>query len=192
MPDPVNKNRIFEYLDSYIEKYPRSELRDIYKILYQAFHGAEHYAQDRAESRNWLNMEWDSIDILNQQPKQELYESIFIEKFTPVLYRLNLAPTKRLGIDREIILDEFNRTASEFPRFFPSSDRNLHEVFVKGWKEIEPWISTGNFGFDSQAYGELTAFIESMNWPALQHSETYRLAYNPHYRLVMNPDLTDR
>ncbi|MCX6646102.1 MAG: hypothetical protein NTY09_07080 [bacterium] len=188
--DSFKKNPIIEFLDSTLRAYPDSGLRDIYKILYQAFHGAEHYASSSDEARMWLDREWEALIIPEVRSSPELLEPVFIGTITPELYRLNLAPAKRLEIDKEKILDEFVRTASEFPKNYPTDDENLHEGFKKVWDDIGEAVTSGILEFDSEEYRELTHIIEQNEWPALQHSEKYRLIYKPHYRLVMNPKFT--
>jgi hypothetical protein len=182
-----NKNPIIEFLDSTLSAYPDSDLRDIYKILFQAFHGAEHYATGRDDTRMWLDREWEALIIQEERSSPELFEPVFIETITPELFRLNLAPAKKFGVDKEQILVEFVRTALEFPGNYPTDNVNLHEEFKKGWGKIGKDVTSGILKFDPEEYRALTQIIVQNDWPALQHSEKYRLMYQPHYRLVMNP-----
>lgn len=181
MPE-IEKNRVTEYLRQYLASYPESEARDVYKVLHQAYHGPGHYICGSTEVMKWFETEWGSIGLSLTSDDIDLFEPVFIRDVTPELYRLNLRPAKRHGIDPDRILDEFQRTATEFPEFYPTKEIGLHQEFINVWRDV---VSGMIPGIDMDSYDELTRLVMDNDWPAIKHSETYRLKYNPHYRLVM-------
>jgi hypothetical protein len=178
-------DRIISFLRNTLDRYPLSTSRDIYKLLYQSYHGAEHAVSDGDEARKWLEEEWSGLTIAGKDIP--LVEPIFIEGITPDLYRINLVPARSSGIDPETILDEFLRTAAEFPTVYPGPDDDLHEKFIDAWKKLAREIEQGGLGLRLDDFREITSLAESNNWPVMHHSDIYRESYNPHYRLIMDP-----
>ncbi len=169
-----------------LERYPRSELRDIYKLLFQTFHGAEHAVSDIETARLWLMREWESLPASGANP---LIEPIFIEgdpPVTPPLHRLHLVPAKASGIDPERILSEFLRTTADFPRAYPAETDDLHQAFLSAWENLGDAIRRGDLDFDFDNYRAFSCKMKQEGWPAAHHSTAFRKAYDPHYRLVMD------
>ncbi len=179
------KDPIVIFISDYLGKYPESEIRDIYKLLYQAYHGPEHFSLNPDETRMYLEEEWNALGESSLNPGKALLEPIFINGVTPELFRLNLVPAKALGINPLDILDEFLRTAKEFPKCYPNHSINLHESFINAWKIIGMAGKTGEIVLDLEAYNDFSLVIQENEWVAAHHSEQYRKLYKPHYRLVL-------
>jgi len=65
MDAELDKN-VTGFLMGYLERYPESTVRDIYKLLYQTFHGAEHGVGDIESARRWLIDEWSELSDNSQ------------------------------------------------------------------------------------------------------------------------------
>ena len=137
------------------ERYPLMQGQDWLKICYQAEFGAGHMITDPAACRKRLKEEFENSPA-NDQP---LFEPI-----GGGLCRLNLGPLHHEGIDLEAAARLFEITAQ--PR---GSVEGLEEklALVKGEISAE----------------ELAAYRQA-GYPAVSHSEVYRKAYGPAYRLA--------
>jgi hypothetical protein len=177
-----NRSRIVAFVEGFVATYPESDIRDIYKVLYQAFHGPEHAVTNREKAREWLLSEWTGLDLRSVSKDAPLVEARFVEGVTPPLWAIHLLPAKRAGIDPELILEEFLRASEEFPKAYPSPDINLHQAFVEAWRKLD---------FPRDEFAAFSGEVEKQKWPAMHHSERFREAYGPHYRLVMDPSTFD-
>jgi len=181
---------IVDYASRFLGRHPCSELQDLYKRLFQAFHGSEHAISDHQKAREWLLSEWEAVGNWKAEEVSRVMEAIHIEGVTPKLYLVHLAPARTLGIDPEIILQEFLRTAECFPKDSLLNGGSLQDDFVESWRIVGRAISAGLINriiLSACAYGELSLELEKAGWPAMHHSETFRAAYSPHYRLVLDP-----
>ncbi|NLD59639.1 MAG: hypothetical protein GX647_08305 [Clostridiales bacterium] len=148
--------------------HPLAEARDFLKLLYQSEFGGGHMATDAEESLGRLTAEWASCQVAEIGPE---------DAFSPVgggLVRLNLRPAMALGLRPETVHGLFTDAANR-PR---GSAAGLEKPLVL-LRSL-----AGELGLDA---GELDG--EIMEWrgagfPALGHSDAYRRAYRPAYRLV--------
>jgi hypothetical protein len=187
--DTQDRSPVIAFVIESLERYPRSEARDVYKLLYQAYHGAEHAFTDRDSAREWLLAEWEGLNPALESDPAPMVEPIFIEGVTPPLYRLNLARAKANGLDPETVLEEFLRTADEFPECYPDEATDLHAAFLAAWTEVGRAVQRGELPITVDDYAAFSSEIEAAGWPPAHHSDAYRQAYDPHYRLVTDPSV---
>ena len=187
--DSFEEYELITFIKDYLEMYPLSEIRDIYKLLYQSFNGAEHAISDRETVESQFNMEWSEIETDERYTNVPFNESICIKNLTPPLYRIHLVPAKAQGVNKRYIINEFLRTAGEFPEKCRKKNRDLDLLFRDAWNDFGNAIDTGEIKFDYRDYLEFMYVIESSGWPAMHHSEQFRELYNPHYRIVMRPEV---
>jgi hypothetical protein len=98
---------------------------------------------------------------------------------------IHLSRAKGAGIEPGRIGSLFLRTATEFPGAWPMDRNELHEDFKGAWLEVGEAIERKTLDLDRSAYNSFMEMVEGLNWPAVHHSEVYRTAYDPHYRLSM-------
>jgi len=177
-----------EYIKSWVERYPESDVRDIYKLFFQAFHGAEHIVMDISSTKYWFLREWDEMVLKEGDENLPISEPIHIEKITPPIYRINLKPCKASGVNPEIILEQFIASSRDFPNSWPKRDFDFRMAFIETWMSLMKLIISDRVPIEMDKYRKFTSVAKSQNWPVVHHSNEYKAAYDPHYRLVMNPD----
>jgi len=177
---------VVDFVVKYLERYPLAEVQDIYKALYQAFHGPAHAVSDENISRHYFETEWESLDT-RATITLPLIEPAFIEGITPPLYLVHLLPAKALRLDKNKIFDEFVSTSVKFPARYPPDGPELHQLFIHAWGIVGERISSAKLPFKSEEYFIFTDSMSQMSWTPVHHSDRFRKAYDPHYRLVMNP-----
>lgn len=160
-------NEIIAYIGDYLNKYPLSEPQDVIKLLYQREFGPAHAIQDPERALNWV---------------REEYASCVQEEGCPFEYigngwaRLDLKRLDANGITPERAAEWFIMSA------VPSGDKTSFAGMLKQLAEDRSVVSL---------IPALPAYIEryvASGCPAVHHSETYRKAYSPAYRVV-RPDV---
>jgi hypothetical protein len=167
--------------------HPLSCAQDIYKNLHQSFHGSEHAISERDITLQALTAEWNSLTDEDARACPFLCEPIFLSGITPPLFIIHLAPAKVAGVDPARIFHAFIDSSRNFPKFYPDPDSPLHDRFVSGWNQIGIGIKLGRIELPPDEYASLTAAAEKSGWEAMHHSDRFRQAYKPHYRLSMVP-----
>ena len=178
--------KIVAFAAESLTRYPASEVRDVYKLLYQAYHGPAHGAIDFARVWEWLQEEWEEVQGGNRYGGC-VFEPIYVDGITPKLYRVHLGPAKAAGLAPESILHELIRTTELFPDAYPDERHLLRDGFVEAWTAVGQAISSGRLHLSGEEYESFSATMTETDWLAAHHSDSYRKAYNPHYRLVMEP-----
>jgi len=162
------------------------EYADVYKMLYQSFHGAGHAVQDKKAAVDRFWDEWEYVKA-NEGCIIPMIENLEIPGITPPLARVHLRKYYESGADPQALLDEFLRTAREFPLYYPSNEVNLHEQFIRAWSVVGAMAERKEIGMPIEGgYRSFTSEMESNGWPVISHSGIYREKFNPHYRLVMD------
>lgn len=158
-------------LRNHLDRYPKMELQDVYKLIYQASLGNEHFMADTSALRESLLSELKSVDASTNEPA--------MEALTPdgELVRLNLRPFKSAHGNPEGLLQAMLGTAS---------------TFKKSERQLEDWLQTierrgtdGQWPFKQDSLKTFFQRMRSDGYPSIQHSVAYEATYKPAYRVVL-------
>jgi len=158
-------------VETQMEKYPRSTLRDIYKNFFQDRFGPGHLINDVSSAHDYLHAEIDSYDGFSG----ELAEPT---GWKHNFYRVNLAVVKSGLVSCDDLLDALVRSAD-----------GVEPVTVREWKaewlRIEAVISAMRLSLPDyeQDLNYINAMLEEGNYVG-HHSDAYNTAYEPHYRII--------
>ena len=142
---------------------------DAVKLIYQNVFGGGHLIRDPASCRNALQREYECTP---QDPHAPLLESI-----GNGLVRVMLNAIDSSDYSIQQLADDFIRSSEEH-------QGNL-SVFLMKLDILRKVTASGAFGFTSE---ELEAYLEEYKragYPMVSHSEQYRKAYRPAYRIVL-------
>lgn len=154
-------------------QYPVATLQDIYKTCYQDYFGAEHLVSDTASARLYLQKELDECRNTDMSliPKNE--PTGFRHRFT----RVNLSCVVDGELSEKQLLGLFLEVAGK--------DSAFGDDWAEEWTKIESIaIQVHPAWADQQLQAKLQE--AARNKRAVRHSEAFRKAYNPHYRIVRN------
>ena len=159
------KNIILEH----IKKYPKMEINDVAKLIYQSEFGGGHMIPNPQMSLKRIEEEYQSLG------PEALDVPDVVENIGNGLYRIYLSCLDH-GISANVLNEMFVHSA------------NNKKGTVAGLeKKIELVISMCQEDILSYSIDEASAFFEAWaqdGYPAMRHSETYRTAYHPAYRVV--------
>lgn len=148
------------------EKYPLMQPQDAVKLIYQNEFGSGHMIRDVESCLDWLRHEYLAT---KHDPTLPLYEPIGNR-----IYRVNLAALE--SGDLEPLGMAFMRTAAE-------CQGDLDSLLLK-LDILKELTRNNSFSF---TYDELETYLNEYahdGYPAVSHSQIYRQAYSPAYRIV--------
>lgn len=149
------------------ETYPLMTPCDAVKLLYQNEFGGGHMITDPQASLHLLEKEYHTLSLAGSRLWEEIGNGYA---------RLNL---HALDTDR-LPLDMVNR-------IFVQSSSELHgtqEAFFQKLEVLKELTQKGIFSFTEDALNQYLAEYAVHGYPAVSHSETYRQAYHPAYRVI--------
>ena len=167
------------YLKEQIKLHPSMQMQDVIKMCYQAVFGADHMLSDIEKARQYFLQEYEATPACFSIP---LYEPIS-ESFC----RINLAAWKARALEPEELFRLFVASASHN---IPGTRFDLNNCA----KSVEKIIAKGLLPFTLEEWKSTYVAYKNNGMLPVHHSETYRQAEHPAYRLVrkslLNADIT--
>lgn len=153
------------YLKKQIQQHPSMLPQDIVKLCYQATFGAEHLLLDVKQAKAFFETEFQAVPVADIP----LYEEISAD-----VCRINLSAWKAENLPSEWLFQMFLQTAS--------ISQGKKTVFLQYLETAEQVITETAFSMEQwQAY--LSAYRKD-GIHAVHHSESYRQAEQPAYRII--------
>jgi hypothetical protein len=157
-------------LKDHLQRHPKMEIQDVYKLVYQAAMGNEHLMTDTSAVRRYLMDELNSVDTSTTEPMAETISP------DGELIRLNLRPYKAARGD----VQDLYYAVSATSRWFQKSEKRLQ----RWWEEIEELGAKHKIPFERDSLRGYFVRIKSEHFPPVHHSASYTQAYRPAYRVV--------
>ena len=142
--------------------------RDAVKLIYQNEFGGGHLIRDEEACLNYLRREYATLE---KDPTAALYEDI-----GNGIVRVNLAAVK--PEDLEQLGRDFIRSAAKH--------KGTLDSFLNKLEVLRMLTTEGVFAFDLDALNTYLSEYKAAGYPAVSHSEQYRQAYKPAYRIIRN------
>ena len=155
-------------LIAHAKRYPLMQPRDAVKLIYQNEFGGGHLIRDEEACLNYLRREYATLE---KDPTAALYEDI-----GNGIVRVNLAAVK--PEDLEQLGRDFIRSAAKH--------KGTLDSFLNKLEVLRMLTTEGVFAFDLDALNTYLSEYKAAGYPAVSHSEQYRQAYKPAYRIIRN------
>ena len=155
------------YLREQLTLHPSMQPQDIVKMCYQAARGAEHLLSDPDRAREYLVKEYCGVSPSGGA----LYEPI-----SDAVCRVNLAAWKGRGLSIEWLFRMFSASC----RVQEDADARFLDYLGKA----EAVLSCGASCFSRQEWWAYLREYKKGGMPAVHHSDAYRAAEKPAYRIV--------
>lgn len=147
-------------LQTHLAKYPLMTPQDCGKLAYQSEYGPEHLAPDPDYVAEMLRREWAEVPA-DQQP-------IPPEDIGDGLCRFYLNPEEDIEAASALLTALFCRTAQEHSGTAEGLEQKLQLLAQTDLPGMADWLTN----------------YRAEGCPAVRHSQTYRDAYTPRYRLL--------
>ena len=169
----ISAQDIEGFVNRQLEIYPKSRLLDIYKSSFQDYMGAEHLISDRQRVKAYLDEELQTTSLDDLMPWY--YEPCGVKG---QYVRVSIRAIKENLITEDVLLDAFIRSAN-------IDKRPAVESWRDRWHKIIGTIDQMNLNLPNyQQDREFIDSVLSVGRYAISHSQEYREAYRPHYRIV--------
>ena len=155
-------------LREHAKRYPLMQPTDAVKLIYQNEFGGGHLIRDEEACLNYLRWEYASVE---KNPTAPMLEDI-----GNGIVRVNLAAVK--PEDLEQLGRDFIRSAAAHTGSMDSFLRKL-DILRQVSRE-------GCFTFSVEALEKYLEEYKQAGYPAVSHSETFRNAYAPSYRIIVS------
>lgn len=162
-------NELRKIIKQHAKKYPVMQPCDAVKLIYQNEFGGGHLITDKKQSLAYLCHEYASI---SQEKDMPLFEDI-----GNGIIRVNISSIDANGLSIEELNDMFVISSG--------SIKGSKGSLIKKLRVLEEETARGVFGFDSN---ELKCYLEeyiSSGCLPVSHSNEYKKAYNPAYRVIL-------
>lgn len=150
------------YVEEQLRLHPAAQPQDVIKMCYQAARGAEHLLMDATRAHAYFDQEYAATPADSTQP---LFEAI-----SDNVCRVNLAAWKAAALPAEWLFRMFVHTAS-----VPMGGAELLEQYIAEAAVVAAALP---------GWEEALAAWKAAGMPAVHHSESYRAAEKPAYRIV--------
>lgn len=152
-------------------RYPALETQDLVKALYQREFGCGHLISDPEKGLAWLTEEMHAC----QKSKTES-PPLLAEPLQDAYCRVHLNAASGLGLSAKTLFRLFELSAAE-----PAGNM---QAFHRQLDELEALIESGVLALSLADARSFLAAYRSAGCPATRHSETFRRAYHPAYRVI--------
>jgi len=162
-----------QILLSHAARYPKMEPRDAVKLIYQNEFGGGHLIRDEESCLSYLRREYESV----AQSPADLTEDI-----GNGLVRVHLAALDANGYTPDQLGRDFIRSAALHTG---SRDRFLQKLEL-----LRQMTETGVLPFSLAALDSYLSEYATAGYPMVSHSDSYRAAYGPAYRIVLRSEIS--
>lgn len=155
-------------LREHYRQYPALQLQDVFKYLHQSAFGCEHMVPSREAAADYLRRESESLSAGG---------GVLIESLDGAYSRVHLSYLEK-GLSVETLGKLFFASAKQEPCGRAALEEKLA---VAG-----ALVREGALPFSLAEFERAAAEWQAAGYPALHHSEAFRAAYHPAYRVIAN------
>ena len=155
-----------EIFVNHFVRYPAMTAQDAVKLLYQAVFGPGHLIADPAAAKRYLSAE---------RAACAKHDGAAFEPIGGGFCRLHLGSKELDGISDELLYDLFSSSAEKCGEM---------ETFLQQLTSLEALAEEGKTPFSKDDLAAYLAAYRAEGCPMVSHSQTYRDAYGPAYRVV--------
>ncbi len=154
-----------EYILAQLQAHPSMQPQDVVKLCYQASFGAEHLLGDISAAKGYFDAEF------NETPAAELP---LYEEISDGYARVNIAPWKKRGLPAQWLFRLFLASAAQNP----DGKEKMQQALTLA-EALVP-----EFSFSKEEWNDYVNQYRASGMPSVHHSEAYRDAEKPAYRIV--------
>ncbi|MBQ7921624.1 MAG: hypothetical protein IJ325_03485 [Clostridia bacterium] len=153
--------------------YPLMKPCDAVKLIYQSVFGGGHMIPSEQAAKERLTAEYNAISHNREPHMESLGKTARIYLDTPFT---------QAGLD--LLAQLFCISAEAFHKGWDTADDAAKEEFSASLACLRKLTAEGVFSFSTEELDTYLAEYSAAGYPAVRHSEVYRNAYAPAYRVI--------
>lgn len=159
------------FINTYLERYPKATLQDIYKGSFQDVFGPAHLLTNRQAVENYIKHEMETAETLEG------------EDYVPCgwqgnFYQVNLKVIQ----DGRVSIDDF---VNAFMASANGIDTTLTQAWLKEWEQLQQAVRSVSPNLQGFAEDStLLADLLKQGKYVVHHSRKFNEHYHPHYRII--------
>jgi len=159
-----------ELIISEFNLHPKAQLQDYYKLFFQDAFGPGHIIKDKTSAEKYLRTELEGSSIFEEINYQEI-------GYINESYRVNINVINKGIISFDDFLDAFIKSAD-------MENKITDAEWLAIWEEIQKQIFLMKIPINDRRQ-QIDSLLELIkNKQLVSHSNVYRVAYSPHYRIL--------
>jgi hypothetical protein len=164
----ISKEKTRSLILEHYNKYPLMQISDLFKFLFQSSFGCEHMVTSLESAIEYIRRE-------SERLSDEKECSEMIDLLDGEYVRVHLRCLK-CGIDIETLGGLFYRSARR--------EDDGREKLEEKLSVAKGMIQDGMLPFSIDDFDNSVLEWRELGYPAIHHSDTFRKAYNPAYRVI--------
>lgn len=158
-----------ELLLNHYTAYPRLEVADIFKFIFQSAFGCEHLVSSEERALNYIKAELERIKDDESAPRIDALDGDYS--------RVHLSCLSD-EVTPEVLAKYFCLSAKV--------EEGAKEKLIEKIAVARELIADGTIPLSLSDFDELHARWREAGYPAIHHSDSFREAYRPAYRVIAN------
>ena len=163
-----NSTQTRDLLIRHHRTYPLMQIQDLFKFLFQSAFGCEHLVSNRDAAIAYIRREYDSLPPMSPTPPDPL---------DGAYSRVHLSCLQE-GLTPETLGELFCRSA----KTEPSGQADLLDKL----QTARDLIHEGLLPFSPEEFQDMLSVWAEKSYPPVHHSDAFRAAYHPAYRVIAN------
>ncbi len=147
--------------------YPRLEIQDIFKFIFQSALGCEHMVTDYKRALEYIRYEY--ADMIIREPKIDALDGHYSRVYLSCIGE---------NLSSKELAELFVRSARPEPDGLEKISEKLSVA-----REL---VESGELDFELEAFDAAAEEWKKRGFCAIHHSDKFRAAYNPAYRVIHN------
>ena len=160
----TTKERILKHF----KNYPKLEIRDLFKYIFQSAFGCEHLVSNEEAALAYIKREYETVS----KTAEPYFEPLDGEYSRVYLSHLNT------GLSPETLARLFCLSAKK--------EENGKVALEQKIEVAKSLVASGALPLDRDEFTQKLATWKSLGYPAVHHSDAFRTAYKPAYRVIAN------
>ena len=169
MNEMIERNqKTRQNLIQHYKNHPDLQAEDIFKYLFQSAFGCEHLVSNEDAVLNYIEREYTTLskeESLKIEPLDGEYSRVYLSCLNEGLTAKTLAKLFCLSAKKE------------------ENGKALLEEKIQVAKEL---VASGILPLDRDEFAQKLATWQELGYPAVHHSDAFRKAYRPAYRVIAN------
>lgn len=169
------KQNFKKFLLKQAMEHPTMEPQDVYKQIFQVVFGAEHLLTDKNAAYTYLQKEYEELIPEEGWLCEQIGENVF---------RINLRVWKQRKIPLQWLFGLFVGSVEIHGKQSGKAQESRKEAFRQCVEDAKTLVKEGAFAFSEEDFLQYVEEYEKTGIKAVHHSEGYRAAERPAYRVV--------